>query len=341
MPCSITLTLTEAAAADQPPLDEAVYVPTIDAIIGVMGPYVVRCNAETGAVETAQRFFQPGYGPCRICYHAPTEKVYVSIRHTQENQQQTHEAYHYERGVYEVDPATLVATDLHVLQTKYWGDADWATGVTALKSYGEYIYFMLLGGGQNAPLWIGRFNPGNIAGGQMGGGASEFWAEQFAVDTSGFYWAEARYYEMDMATHDGLWFQYSDYDYVQWSVPDRGVLMITAVEYATVSGRAYGVGGNQWMARIDNWTAPRVYTKLNLGAVEAEANPFRLRYRSSDSKLYIPCQQANAIIVWDPATDDSADAVLKTGFEYPFDVVFTPTKAFALQSGTGGLKEIV
>ncbi len=66
--------------------------------------------------------------------------------------------------------------------------------------------------------------------------------------------------------------------------------------------------------------------------------PLHARYNSVDELLYIPGGKSDSVAVLDPA-DDSLSIV--TGFDSPLDVVFTDSKAFAVQSGLVGLKEIV
>lgn len=70
----------------------------------------------------------------------------------------------------------------------------------------------------------------------------------------------------------------------------------------------------------------------------ATAHPIRIRYRSSDGKLYIPTWEADSVVILDPTTDTVSD--IKTGFSSPCDVVFTGSKAFAIQQSSLGIKEI-
>lgn len=68
------------------------------------------------------------------------------------------------------------------------------------------------------------------------------------------------------------------------------------------------------------------------------ATPFFIRFNSVNDRIYVPLWADNTVAIINPA-DDSF--VIKTGFDAPFDVVFTPTKVFAIQHGDVGIKEIV
>lgn len=69
------------------------------------------------------------------------------------------------------------------------------------------------------------------------------------------------------------------------------------------------------------------------------ALPFNIRYRSSNDRIYVPTWEDNSVVIIDPSSDTVE--TIKTGFDSPFDVVFTASKAFAVQHGSEGLKEIV
>ncbi len=122
---------------------------------------------------------------------------------------------------------------------------------------------------------------------------------------------------------------------------DVGVVMPMAVEYCAADSLVYAVCGGQYVVRVDAW-AGNSYTKFNLSAlVTSGCDPFHIRYRASDQCLYIPCQGNDTVLVWNPVADPAMGAVVqKTGFSGPIDVVFTASKAFAVQTGTQSLKEI-
>ena len=90
---------------------------------------------------------------------------------------------------------------------------------------------------------------------------------------------------------------------------------------------------NDWTSAYTRWDMEVLIT----GSGITDIKPMRLRFRPSNGLLYIPCQDKDGIVVFDPVAES---AVWKGGFDSPVDVVFTPTKAFAVQTGPIGLKEI-
>lgn len=68
-------------------------------------------------------------------------------------------------------------------------------------------------------------------------------------------------------------------------------------------------------------------------------NGLRIQFNPNDGKLYAAGAADNTIAIIDPTSADSVS--MKSGFDFPIDLVFTPTKSFAVQQGAVGLKEIV
>lgn len=110
------------------------------------------------------------------------------------------------------------------------------------------------------------------------------------------------------------------------SITGSGVLFPYAVAF---SGTSY------YMATNSQFVVKGGGTVIDLG--RASANPHNIRYNSNDGLIYIPLYRDDTVAVLNPA-DDSF--VIKTGFTNPFDAVFTPTKKFAVQHSSIGLKEI-
>jgi YVTN family beta-propeller protein len=85
-----------------------------------------------------------------------------------------------------------------------------------------------------------------------------------------------------------------------------------------------------------SWAVNTPKTVINTGV--ATANPRRIKYNSNDGLIYVPGWASNSVIVIDPATNTVQSE--KTGFYLPWDVVFTPTKKWAVQNSSQGLREI-
>lgn len=165
---------------------------------------------------------------------------------------------------------------------------------------------------------------------------SGIWAEQICTDGTYIYIA------------DPTWPDLSQRDFPALTQAGRGPRPSTTggevgCEYAVNVAKVFAVCGNKYLERIDSFVA-HTATVFDMDAmVTATGTPMtglkalRLRYRTSDGKLYIPCQNKDGVVVFDPMTDS---LVWKSGFESPVDIVFTATKAFAVQSSINGLKEI-
>lgn len=107
----------------------------------------------------------------------------------------------------------------------------------------------------------------------------------------------------------------------------------------------YGVNRSDVLCKIQSLDSGlfNLYDLSTLDASLSTMRPYRVRYNPSDGKVYIPDPFGNRVVVWNPTAGlltDSLDSI-KTGFDTPFDVVFTATKKFAVQQGAQGLKEII
>lgn len=101
------------------------------------------------------------------------------------------------------------------------------------------------------------------------------------------------------------------------------------------NGRAYLATRTGALKRVNQ--DHTILADIALGGTNP--TPFCCRYNSVDSLIYVPTYKGNSVVVVNPATDTVV--ATKTGFDSPFDVVFTPTKKFAIQHSSVGLKEIV
>lgn len=335
MGCFKTLALNQAAAATIDMFTEAVYVPGIDKILAVSGPYVVKCNADTGARETAVRVASPVYGTMRIVYHAANAMVYVSTWACPANQNFT--AWP-KREVWPVDPTTMtVGAALGI--DAFMGQPILSTqqaeaGPRWMVSEGNYIY-LVYRNGSVAPLR--RFNPTNTADRIVSGSATNttgLWTEQGSSDGTYLYMCDASAQRLKQAIL-ATTLQNDNCNLAPYTP-------ISAVWCPTVS-KPYATDGEGNMLRIDDIPTDS-YTAFDLndnGVVPGTlgtCDPVRIRYRSSDGHLYLACPTPNAVIDYNPNTDTGV--IHSTGFNNPVDVVFTASKAFAVQDYSTGLKEI-
>lgn len=312
------------------PLNAACYVPApIDKIFGVYGAYIYQFNATTGQREAGKILV----GPCEptggICWHVASGSLYVSTWNSMANQYefQAHPLV----DIFPVNPVTLSIGAGLGWSTIYQdgGRMTWPAGPRALMDFGTSdIYFIGAFTGTGA-TWLGKINPVTPLFQPQTVDNLRFWCDQASSDGTKVYFvwsffSRVRNGFMNLAPDEDVTFT------------EVGVVMPVAIEHCFSDNKQYVVCGNNWMARINTW-APDNYTLFNLDTVNSGSDPFRIRYRSTDGRLYIPCMTNNGIIVWNPGTDSG---IFKSGFTSPIDVVFTPSKAFAVQGGPVGLREI-
>jgi len=311
---------------------DACYVPVLDKIIATRGGRIIKCNATTGEREDEAVVVTPASGHSRICYHAATGNVYVGIRFCMSDMGFVAQP---RRGVFEVNPTTMVVGS-NLRYAAGMGDGwfypdDPDNYTTWLFSSGDYVYWGYHQEGASGSM---RINPTNIADKKdnCGLSATGFLVDQCSPGPAIAYAPEA-YSDsadsMDLASgvNDG-----------SCSVTPHKTV---AAAYCGYDGLSYLVCGTQWLVRVDTYT-PDAFTVYNLAAIEATADPRRIRYNSVDQKLYMPCQEENGIIIFDPSDPLTVSAHRwVSGFDNPIDVVFTPSKKFAVQESPIGLKEIV
>jgi hypothetical protein len=315
-------------------VNDAVYVGgATPKIFGTVGPYVCKYDATTGAREGFVRVGAPLYGEMRICYHTATDSLYVATWN-EPNEQYTGfyaAGFWPTRDVFPVSLALAIGSPLG-LGGLTGGFAQSTEppykGFRWIASSGSYLYISVSGVG----FTIERINPAvladrNASGSPNGG---------FAVEQCGLS-------PTQIVSPLRLSSQQIQYGTILFNAPgdmtSRSVAprQPVACEYCASNGLFYLVCGDTNLVRI-NTLAPINITTLNLGAVEATADPCRIRYRTSDGKLYLPCMSSETVIVWDPSTETG---IAKTGFSNPVDVIFAGSKAWAVQNSPIGLKEIL
>lgn len=325
------------------PLDNAIYVSSKDKIYGSMGPCIGVFDA-TGKEESFTRVLDTAERPTFICWHGSS--LYISawdipVGKANDEQMTT-------RDIFPVDPDTLaLGTGLFLCENAKmsWSayQVGFYNGPGYLRSIGTNILFVWYG---ESATTFGRIDPSNPAAfignsladpSDVGLTMPDFHYEIFGFD--GTYAYMAWPYGPDIAKIDTTATKMNPTSYCGITPGDTGIVTPFSAEYCALNGLVYAVCGNQYLVRVNSFGASD-YTTFNLDLVSSNCAPFRLRYNTYDGKLYIPCQNRNVVIVWNPALDTVGSAVVKTGFDGPLDVVFTPTKSFAVQSGVVSLKEI-
>lgn len=340
---SLALNLTQSGEF---PMDDAVYVASIDKILGSAGAYIHQCNAATGAREASARVAAPLWGPSRVAYHAADGLVYFvgwsDLGYVDPSAGDMSDNI----DLFPIVPASLAVgpgvgikaafTDLQSF-TSYG-----LNGVQALLSLGNYLYFAFRYqriGGQ-----MFRINPNNVTQKNTSGSAGwDGWnVNSIGTDGSFIYhpYPDGRIYQNAL-------------DYTSRSRCQLSLATETPVGVDVDGSNAYAVCGNAILIKVLTVAplGPGTYTTFNLedGAVITDAvlnvKPNRIKYcnvlgNPHFGKFAIPCQNTDTIIFFDPLAGANPRGFSVSGYDGPVDVVFTPSASFAVQTGPVGLKLI-
>lgn len=329
------------------PLDDAVVYN--DKVYGTMGPYVLRFNGDTGALEDSGRVTDYYFrGPCHITQMSGS--LWVSLSDSPATLKGAWLVPHYTYtriggGLVAVNPTTLALgaiIDLPSLHASapYWYGAI-GERVGPLTAVAPYIYYWKIwqgtsyGGGA-----MYRVNPTTSAGAinYISGDAYDDGAVNEAITTDGtwvYFGVDGYAQRTEIATINDANPATATEEYYSMGGPDifmqpRGV--------AVISGdSSYSVLATPTLYRGTYDPAGGATANYNLATVQAGVQPCRIRYRASTNRLYIPCPGQNGVILWNP---DLNTGTWIGGLDYPIDVVFTSTKVWAVQNSITPLVDI-
>lgn len=312
-------------------METAIYVSSIDKILGCSGAYIHKCNATTGARESSTKIASPVLGPSTLALHG-NGLVYWAGWFDPSWVDLSADLASPRADFYPVTPSTMAVgapIDIGSIFPDLQGFIRRGlNGPHAVLSSGSYLYFLYrfqAGGGQ-----LFRINPDNTA--QNNTNSAYGWdgwnAWQHGTDGSFIYWPDPlnQYVRRGGITFAAL---------ARCNLLNADETPV-AVEHAGTN--QYAVCGNGWLIKVTGYAAsgPGSYTPFDLEPTQAGIKPFKIRYIGG--LLYLPCQATNTVLIWNPATDTVVS--LETGFDGPVDVVGTGSKVFAVQSGPTGLREI-
>lgn len=325
------------------PYHEAFYLAATDKIYAVMENYIVKCNATTGAKEASAKVCSPTYGPMRITGLGTS--LYVAACNDFSLNRFNGAPYPTtSKQIWTVNSTTLAATNTLLLDDVWqvWmgGTTDFeyscSRGPRAMCIDGGYIYFAYGGGSGSWSLF--RINLTNPADNQItnsvnpAGNQYQF-CEVFDINAGNIFLPAPRITALQWVDIQAPFL--GNYFHIV-AQPSTAPYCLTSCIYVPSNSCVYGVSGSDVMHKYD--TVGAAMSTVNLGPVLTNGYPNRLRLSPIDGKLYIPSQLEDSIIVWTPGAETG---ILKTGFDSPIDVVFTGTKAWAVQTAAIGLKEIV
>ena len=325
MKCEKSLTINQTVTGDMP-FSDAVYVASVNKIFGAMGPYVVQCNASTGAKEAVVRV-APVYGESRLTYLAATNQLFVSLWNDPANQQQPPFAQA-NRQIFPVDPVGFTVGTALALWSHYGGTMAVGQGPRFVQGFGNRVYFGYSTAGNNVTFlyYDAVANTYRAGGGALNTGSFE--VQHIAYDPIGLKLYVPYAFDPGIRSMD-IDANYDTFNDTPGNYP-------VATVWCAANSKAYAVCGTTNLIRVDN-QAGHTNTVIDISTAQFNADPCRIRYNPGDQKLYMPCMTAEGIVVWDPALNTGT---FKAGFTNPIDVVFTGAKIFAVQNSAVGLKEI-
>lgn len=293
------------------PLDQAVHHPTLDVIFGVRGGFVQEFNATTGVpTSNRARIAVPTFGQNSVAYDSISDRLYAILWSDPDGGAT--------KGIQVINPGTLAVEsfiDLTALGFSPNSDGNIARlicrsgilfGITSIVSNGVFRYEIV--------------------------GAAFAATYPTAGD-----WQEVELNGAELWTTDSVFGQAAVYDNTTLnfitSIFSPGV-ETWGICVNPTNGRGYFTTRTAAIKRVDQDHS----VLADLILPDASAKPFCIRYNAADNKIYCADETTNTVFVIDATTEAVAS---QTGFDSPFDVVFTPTKKFAVQHGLDGLKEIV
>jgi hypothetical protein len=309
-------------------LDQAIYVASEDAIFSCRGQWVFRFNATTGAIEDEFRWI--GDATARSSIVSLNGKLYLTAWETILEDTNVAPFDFQHRDLYEVDFAMSTSTPLGLASHISGANEKSVAGFSNLVTDGTFIFGFEHGIGS-----VFKVDPTNIAGFVDATGAGSGTAEvvtDFAYDAiNSLIWQASNFSREVQAFRRSNLGTFDTADTFSLSPPQAPV----GVTYSPITSAGYAVTvtGKLIKVPVANFATRSIIAGVStLGAV-------RLKFNANDNLIYIPTWSNDTVIVYDPSSDTVSNT--KTGFNSPFDVVFTPTKKWAVQNSPKALKEIV
>lgn len=314
-------------------MDSAVYEPATQKIFGVRGQWIFKFNSVTGALEDTLRFTTSTLSQTYIivfganlyisCYNSPVLNTNGSAPFTNGG------------DVYVINPASFTVAGVLGLTAGIQPGHASTYGWASMATDGANLCIT----DKNLSRWNSNnvtyiLDPTNIpAYVQPWGG----WVTDITYDsTNSVFWGV----EADSS-------QIFAADSVSTCNNTTSINPVFGICWNALNNKVYAVAGDQQFYMVNPvghfpGFTNFVVTTVNTGRINA--NPFRIKSVNNQAgnprngKVLIPCWADDTVLVWN-ATTDSVESV-QTGFTAPIDVVVCPTKNWAVQTGTTGLREI-
>lgn len=322
------------------PLDAAIYSLSQNKIYGVRGQYVHQFNATTGGREATFRFVDSIlFGESSIV--EVNGILYVGTWRGVIDNSSNSEAP--ARDIFAIDPSLTSSLQLGLnvqLGNSVYSPSLRCDGFYNLVTDGTYIYGLRA----NSFGHIFKVDPTNIA------TYVQRNSQALIFPRSDMIW-DSDYQTLWVAESDGpeidaYYFDIGSLFPIPTSVANPTPGQVFGLTRVPSTQKIYAVTGTQSILKLNAdeavVTLPANYSTATWSTLAAilpiKSNPVRIKYNPGDGMLYVPNWVADSVSIINPATDTAEDVI--TGFDSPIDIVFTPTKVFAVQNSNKGLKEV-
>ncbi len=346
MGCQKSLSLNPASAATEMSLDNAILATSAVAggefIWGVRGPYVFKINATTGVLISSAKIDHEMLSPTSIAYDPINDRLLICGWNRMFPGVTDNEAgpwgFDTYSNLYTVNPGTLLidsTLNLIVNLALPLGQPGTQTGMVNMR---------WMGGGALAGLWgIFREDDNSFLIRYVNGTAftrkysSKACFGNITNDLTwdgidSIYWANSSPQEVSlesMSSNIGFW---PEVDSINIWTGDNSIPF--GIEVAPSTGDIYVGTQNGTVKRLSYSGGFSIVSTLNTGSVGVI---YKVRYNPYDGLLYCPIMANDTIAVVNPGTNTLVGA-LHTGYDSPYDLVFSSTKTWVVQQGNLGIK---
>lgn len=301
-------------------LDQAVYDPVRDVIFGVRGGFIFEFSNAGVPTSNRARYVVPDFSDASIAYDSVTDRLYALYWNDPSGDPTNAAA----TGIYKINPATLGVEahfDLNALGSVDPANDDFRGRLIAR---GGVLYGQLSG---NSTV---SFNCDTAGTTVLSNGFGT---------ASGWQGLEINGTELWVGEPNGIGQHLLFLDAATMNFIATVNLGIGAWDVAinTTNGRGYCTTRSPVIKRVS--AAHAVLSNLTLP--NPSAAPFCIRYNAVDNKIYCPDETTNSVYVIDGTTEAITVKAISGTNPSPFDMVFTPTKKFAVCHGIQGLIEVV
>lgn len=322
------------------PLHSAVYDPTRGKIFAVRGGRVFKFNETTLAKENEVQYAGPTLSDSYIAYDSGRDKLWVtyspSFKERPTDTSPTNDEYIYKLNVDTLAIEQTIGIGANLLSASPFDEQDCNNVIRNLIVNGVQLAFVHHEPNTANGVYSIVFNPDTLPNNlftRSWGGARWGFIQLFPSSTDYCFASDNNYVEgVQRRTNANVFVSESGGYPVPFS--SANTKRIYGFAHGVVNAFFYCANRSNLILKLPDSTTTNG-TAIDLGAV---VDVWNIRRNPNNGLLYAPDFGGNQVAVINPA-DDSF--VLKSGFDAPWDVVFTSSKAVAIQHSAEGLKEIV